>query len=66
MSSGEAAYKTYHNTLIVLFASEDLWEHLAKASGKPVAEVMSAWTQKLGYPVLSVKGKQVIQCCMIA
>lgn len=39
-------------------ATEDLWEHLAKASGSPVAEVMSAWTQKLGYPVLSVEGKQ--------
>ena len=37
----------------------DLWDHLAEASGKPVAEVMSAWTLKLGYPVLSVEGKQV-------
>lgn len=39
---------------------EDLWSHLGEASGQPVAEVMSAWTLKLGYPVLSVKGKQVL------
>lgn len=41
------------------FIVEDLWAHLAKASNKPVAEVMSGWTQQLGYPVLSVEGKQV-------
>ena len=38
---------------------EDLWAHLASASGKPVVEVMSAWTKRLGYPVLSVEGVQV-------
>ena len=52
----------YYNS-VVLFFSEDLWAHLSEASGKPVAEVMSAWTQKLGYPVLSVDGKQVAFCC---
>lgn len=40
--------------------SEDLWEALENASNKPVAQVMSTWTKQMGYPVLSVEGKQVI------
>ncbi|CAG2185423.1 NPEPPS [Mytilus edulis] len=32
--------------------TEDLWEYLGKASGKPVAEVMSSWTKQMGYPVI--------------
>ena len=38
---------------------EDLWDALEKASNKPVAKVMSTWTKQMGYPVLSVEGKQV-------
>ena len=41
------------------YLTEDLWAHLAQASNKPVGEVMSCWTKQLGYPVLSVEGKQV-------
>ena len=41
------------------FVTEDLWESLEKASNKPVATVMSTWTKQMGYPVLSVEGKQV-------
>lgn len=37
--------------------TEDLWEYLGKASGKPVAEVMSSWTKQMGYPVIKVKTK---------
>ena len=40
-------------------ATEDLWESLATASGKPVDMVMSTWTKKMGYPVLTVTAKQV-------
>ena len=32
---------------------------LGNASGQPVAEVMGTWTEKMGYPVLSVTRKQV-------
>ena len=39
--------------------AEDLWDALEKASNKPVATVMSTWTKQMGYPVLSVEGKQV-------
>mmetsp|Transcript_82526 Transcript_82526/g.238452 ORF Transcript_82526/g.238452 Transcript_82526/m.238452 type:complete len:886 (-) Transcript_82526:40-2697(-) len=32
----------------------DLWQAWAEASGKPVAEMMSSWTQQMGFPVLKV------------
>lgn len=35
----------------------DLWASLSEASGQPVAEIMTAWTQIIGYPVLSVDTK---------
>ena len=34
-------------------------ESLSAASGKPVDMVMSTWTKKMGYPVLTVTAKQV-------
>jgi len=34
--------------------TSDLWEALSDASGKDVVKVMSVWTQKVGYPVLTV------------
>ena len=35
--------------------TEDLWAALADASGKPVEEIMSIWTKKVGYPVVTVQ-----------
>ncbi|PHH86950.1 hypothetical protein CDD83_9549 [Cordyceps sp. RAO-2017] len=32
----------------------DLWASLSAASGKPVQEIMTAWTKKVGYPVVTV------------
>ena len=32
---------------------------LSAANGKPVDIVMSTWTKKMGYPVLTVNAKQV-------
>lgn len=32
----------------------DLWASLSAVSGKPVEEVMRAWTKEVGYPVLTV------------
>ncbi|KAK5991684.1 YscII [Cladobotryum mycophilum] len=32
----------------------DLWDSLADVSGKPVHEIMTAWTKEVGYPVLTV------------
>lgn len=39
----------------------DLWKALAETSGKPVEEVMNAWTGKAGYPILAFEGGQVTQ-----
>ncbi len=33
----------------------DLWNALAEASSKPVAEIAAGWTEQLGFPVVSVK-----------
>lgn len=32
----------------------DLWNALAEASGKPVAEIAAAWTQQPGFPIVKV------------
>jgi len=34
--------------------TEDLWQALEDASGKPVREIMSIWTKNVGYPVVQV------------
>jgi puromycin-sensitive aminopeptidase len=41
--------------------TDDLWKALGKASGKPVARVMSAWTSQPGFPLLSWNDKQLTQ-----
>lgn len=44
---------SYKNTV-----TENLWSHLAKASNKPVNEVMSTWTLQLGFPLVTVVEEQ--------
>ncbi|XP_030076716.1 puromycin-sensitive aminopeptidase isoform X1 [Microcaecilia unicolor] len=39
-------------------ATEDLWNCLQKASGKPIAAVMSSWTQQMGFPLIYVEDVQ--------
>lgn len=42
----------------------DLWTAFEKASGKPVKKIMSGWTSKPGYPVVSVlenRGRLVLK-----
>ncbi|GAB1610661.1 puromycin-sensitive aminopeptidase-like [Argonauta hians] len=36
-------------------ATEDLWDALEGASGKPIKKVMSTWTSQMGYPVVKVR-----------
>lgn len=60
---GQESFRNGLNTYLTSFSyknafTEDLWAHLEKASQKPVADVMSTWTKQLGYPVISVEGKQ--------
>ncbi|XP_033375897.1 puromycin-sensitive aminopeptidase [Parus major] len=39
-------------------ATEDLWESLEKASGKPIAAVMNTWTKQMGFPLIYVEAEQ--------
>uniref|UniRef100_A0A8C5QIY1 Aminopeptidase n=1 Tax=Leptobrachium leishanense TaxID=445787 RepID=A0A8C5QIY1_9ANUR len=39
-------------------ATEDLWESLEEASGKPIAAVMSTWTMQMGFPLIYVDSEQ--------
>jgi len=34
--------------------TEDLWQSLSEASGKPVEDIMTTWTKQMGFPVLKV------------
>lgn len=40
--------------------TSDFWDSLEKASSQPVKEVMDTWTSQMGYPVVTVSGKQNI------
>ncbi|CAI5476698.1 unnamed protein product [Closterium sp. Yama58-4] len=50
----------YANTI-----TNDLWNSLAEASGKPVREMMASWTAQMGYPLISIlppsPGKQGVR-----
>ncbi|KAG7274972.1 hypothetical protein CRUP_001065 [Coryphaenoides rupestris] len=39
-------------------STEDLWDCLEQASGKPIAAVMSSWTQQMGFPIIVVDQEQ--------
>ncbi|XP_001363921.2 glutamyl aminopeptidase [Monodelphis domestica] len=41
--------------------TDDFWEALKQASGKPVKEVMDTWTRQMGYPVLSVQANSLLK-----
>ena len=36
-------------------ATEQLWESLQWASGQKGTEIMSTWTQQMGFPVITVR-----------
>jgi len=38
--------------------TEDLWDALGKASGKPIEKIMETWTKKMGYPVIQMIEKK--------
>ncbi|XP_063740156.1 puromycin-sensitive aminopeptidase isoform X2 [Eleginops maclovinus] len=39
-------------------STEDLWDCLEQASGKPIALVMSSWTKQMGFPIIEVEEEQ--------
>ncbi|RNF04316.1 aminopeptidase-like protein [Trypanosoma conorhini] len=56
---GEAAFQKGMTAYLKHFAygnatTEDLWNFLGKAAGKPLAPILEFWTSKQGYPFLTV------------
>lgn len=56
---GDDAFRKGMNQYLTKFAykntqTEDLWDNLGAASGKPVRELMSCWTSRKGFPWISV------------
>ena len=54
---------SYRNT-----QTEDLWESLGEASGKPINKIMSTFTLQMGFPVVKVSSKmdgntRWVRCC---
>lgn len=44
-------------------STEDLWDCLEQASGKPIAAVMGSWTKQMGFPIIVVDQEQVCVLC---
>jgi puromycin-sensitive aminopeptidase len=56
---GDGAFRTGMEAYLNKFAysnalTEDLWAELGAASGKPVNDVMSGWTSRMGFPMVTV------------
>uniref|UniRef100_A0A250YLM6 Aminopeptidase n=1 Tax=Castor canadensis TaxID=51338 RepID=A0A250YLM6_CASCN len=61
---GDKDFKRGMNMYLTKFqqknaATEDLWESLENASGKPIAAVMNTWTKQMGFPLIYVEDEQV-------
>lgn len=61
---GDKDFKKGMNMYLTKFqqknaATEDLWECLENASGKPIAAVMNTWTKQMGFPLIYVEAEQV-------
>lgn len=61
---GDKDFKKGMNMYLTKFqqknaATEDLWESLESASGKPIAAVMNTWTKQMGFPLIYVEAEQV-------
>ncbi len=41
--------------------TDNLWEHLEKASNKPVIEVMQKWTKQPGFPLVTLRDGTITQ-----
>lgn len=52
-----------HSFDFFLSPTEDLWDCLEQASGKPIAAVMGSWTKQMGFPIIAVDQEQV--SCLI-
>ncbi len=51
----QAGLKQYFNEFAYQNTeADDLWDHIAKASGKDITAMMNTWISQPGYPILSV------------
>uniref|UniRef100_A0A672PMV9 Puromycin-sensitive aminopeptidase n=1 Tax=Sinocyclocheilus grahami TaxID=75366 RepID=A0A672PMV9_SINGR len=60
---GDEDFRTGMNAYLLKFqhknaSTEDLWECLEQASGKPIAAVMNSWTKQMGFPIIVVDQEQ--------
>ncbi|XP_075701703.1 puromycin-sensitive aminopeptidase [Rhinoderma darwinii] len=60
---GDEDFRKGMNQYLIKFqeknaATEDLWESLEQASGKPIAAVMSTWTKQMGFPLIYMESEQ--------
>ncbi|XP_061626215.1 puromycin-sensitive aminopeptidase [Phyllopteryx taeniolatus] len=46
-------------------STEDLWDCLEQASGKPIATVMGSWTKQMGFPIIIVEQEQRGDNCVL-
>uniref|UniRef100_A0AAX7VKL7 Aminopeptidase n=1 Tax=Astatotilapia calliptera TaxID=8154 RepID=A0AAX7VKL7_ASTCA len=46
-------------------STEDLWDCLEQASGKPIAAVMGSWTKQMGFPIIAVDQEQQGDDCVL-
>ncbi|KAJ4944929.1 hypothetical protein JOQ06_013468 [Pogonophryne albipinna] len=61
--TGDEDFRKGMNAYLLKFqhknaCTEDLWDCLEQASGKPIAEVMSSWTKQMGFPIIEVEEEQ--------
>uniref|UniRef100_A0A8C2WLD5 Aminopeptidase n=1 Tax=Cyclopterus lumpus TaxID=8103 RepID=A0A8C2WLD5_CYCLU len=62
--TGDEDFRKGMNAYLLKFqhknaSTEDLWDCLEQASGKPIAAVMSSWTKQMGFPIIEVEEEQV-------
>uniref|UniRef100_A0A672SL31 Aminopeptidase n=1 Tax=Sinocyclocheilus grahami TaxID=75366 RepID=A0A672SL31_SINGR len=60
---GDEEFRKGMNAYLLKFqhknaSTEDLWECLEQASGKPIAAVMNSWTKQMGFPIIVVDQEQ--------
>ncbi|TNN37896.1 Puromycin-sensitive aminopeptidase [Liparis tanakae] len=61
--TGDEDFRKGMNAYLLKFqhknaSTEDLWDCLEQASGKPIAAVMSSWTKQMGFPIIEVEEEQ--------
>ncbi|KAF3852737.1 hypothetical protein F7725_006092 [Dissostichus mawsoni] len=64
--TGDEDFRKGMNAYLLKFqhknaCTEDLWDCLEQASGKPIAEVMSSWTKQMGFPIIEQGDDRIVK-----